>query len=576
MEGVILNENGGETTWDLDKKRTDFANQLLSICAVPTDCDMLVYPLTISLDSTEESSASLIVRARVKALWEKVLENIENTTTTITTSIVTGNPGIGKTRSMDYLLKLLLHKNKLVFYDQRESGIVLVFVPPTIHRLDETYKVYCTKNFDAEETQLNVQSGSSPPYYLFNPANDPARNVMPRGNLNYHLVIAVSPNPYHVKGWWKSHGCLGKYVMPSWTLSELSACAPLFKLTHKQMVSGFCRYGGIIRPIVGTQFMKDSYESDLLEGVDALPANTMECMLRGDMIGINSQSIHVPSGLFRIEPTTDDFQTFFVSFASPFTCALVAAKFWTRMAQMGHGSDRRYTKWFEFLCILVLSKGGSFQARRLMSTSEKKTLSASASSFITRSLSEELESSASDLFFMSNENSLTETSAGSFTEPTKASNANKDFYNLWASNQLPAGSHNNYILVPRTKTLPVVDCVSLPHPKSGIPRGFQVIVSGSHPVSYGETETILSLLFPNDSQKDEHFDLYFVVPEHLVDDFKRQNLKGGKNKRSLHHRVNQYVIGISVDNIQDFARLYQKCVDDNLANFMEHMLYHSS
>lgn len=114
-----------------------------------------------------------------------------------------------------------------------------------------------------------------------------------------------------------------------------------------------------------------------------------------------------------------------------------------------------------------------------------------------------------------------------------------------------------------------MDCVSLPHPETG-PRGFQVTVSGTHPISYNECEKILNALGDKTP-----LNLYFVVPTHVAANFKRQSFKGGTNKPSLHDRVNQYVIGVSIDHIKDFSKLYEDCVNDKLAEFMEKTMYNT-
>eukprot|EP00615_Pteridomonas_danica_P016902 CAMPEP_0114401950 /NCGR_PEP_ID=MMETSP0102-20121206/17629_1 /TAXON_ID=38822 ORGANISM="Pteridomonas danica, Strain PT" /NCGR_SAMPLE_ID=MMETSP0102 /ASSEMBLY_ACC=CAM_ASM_000212 /LENGTH=745 /DNA_ID=CAMNT_0001565279 /DNA_START=14 /DNA_END=2249 /DNA_ORIENTATION=+ len=638
MVGVIA-EVGGTTKWKHDDGRTTFANQLRNFDGIEMGKNVRQFPLTRTLDQ-KEVSAPLIVRSGVKLMWESVLKDIlDNPEKKVTTSIVTGNPGVGKTRSMDYLLRLLLLRNELVFYDQREIGVVFVFVPPDIHKLDNTYRVYFTENLTGSETWLSSQSGQSPPFYLYNPAHDSNKNGIPLGNLHFHLVIAASPNPKHVKGWWKSPSNLRKHIMPSWTLDELLAvcpslfkmnekdvissflplwwkspsnlrkhimpswtldellavcpslfkmnekdvissflplwwkspsnlrkhimpswtldellavCPSLFKMNEKDVISHFCRYGGVLRAIVGDTKV---YESGLRDGVADLPPNTMENMLLENMVGIDSENVHISSGLYRIEPDPNDWSCANITFASPYTCALVAGRFWETIAQEGRGSDRRYTEWFELLCMLVLAKGGTFQVRPLLAPSgnSNETLN--------------LELDESNLVFMtpSDVEYMEDDDANDDAEEHGKLNANDEFYKRWASNDTA-----NIILAPRTTNLPVVDCVSLPH-QTDCPMGFQVTVSGTHPISYGECKKILDA-FPDGTT----LNLYFVVPTHVADHFKRQAFKGGTKKPSLHDRVNQNVIGITIDHVLDFSKLYQRCVGDKLARFMEDTMYNST
>jgi hypothetical protein len=203
--------------------------------------------------------------------------------------------------------------------------------------------------------------------------------------------------------------------------------------------------------------------------------------------------------------------------------------------------------------MLVLAKGGTFEARRLLannnSASSNETLDLVKSNLM---IVEATDNYIND--FDSNDESEEQSS-----QPT----TNDEFYNRWALGVAPEG---NCILAPRTTNLPVVDCVSLPHPETG-PRGFQVTVSTTNPISYNECKKILQTL--DNSAK---LDLYFVVPTHVAASFKRQNFKGGSGKPPLHERVDQYVIGISVDHVTELSRLYEESVSVMLAEHMQNIM----
>jgi hypothetical protein len=128
MQGIIVPPSGkSTTTWLYSQDVTDFANELRTVEGISLGTGSVVqYPLKLSM--IEEVNPCLFVRHRVKILWEKVLEDCDRLPHS-TRSIVTGNPGIGKTRSMAYLLRLLLQRGEIVFYDDREYSKVYVFVP---------------------------------------------------------------------------------------------------------------------------------------------------------------------------------------------------------------------------------------------------------------------------------------------------------------------------------------------------------------------------------------------------------------------------------------------------------------
>jgi hypothetical protein len=145
-----------------------------------------------------------------------------------------------------------------------------------------------------------------------NPAHVDVKNGAPSGRLRHKLVIATSPNPIHVKGWWKGDGFrfLGTYIMPSWSLDDLHLVCPFFEgLDRNDMIRLYYRYGGVLRPIVGSEQTRVHYEHILQAGLHQLPADTMQTMLmKPDNIAIGAvgANVHVASGLYSLEPSDDN------------------------------------------------------------------------------------------------------------------------------------------------------------------------------------------------------------------------------------------------------------------------------
>ena len=71
-----------------------------------------VIPMKTFLQDTEENSPSIITRKSTRDLWDIV---VEITTTPKTHVLVTGSSGVGKSRSMAYLLRKLLLNGKTPF-----------------------------------------------------------------------------------------------------------------------------------------------------------------------------------------------------------------------------------------------------------------------------------------------------------------------------------------------------------------------------------------------------------------------------------------------------------------------------
>ena len=109
--------------------------------------------MTNFLQDNESDSPDLFIRQCQKELWGEVLIFLESLASS--RAIVTGNPGIGKSRSMNYFLKLLLIKRKTVIFEARKDLKAFIFVPQE----GSLYKVWFCMNFNPTAcAALNNQS----------------------------------------------------------------------------------------------------------------------------------------------------------------------------------------------------------------------------------------------------------------------------------------------------------------------------------------------------------------------------------------------------------------------------------
>jgi hypothetical protein len=628
MDGYITTA-GGTIKWKVEQRRTEFANNLLSCQCQHLGANIQYFPLTHTM-RTYEKSAQLILRQSVKLLWEGVLEDIISLShgeqkKKKTISIVTGNPGIGLTRSMDYLLRLLLLRNELVFYEEREIGVVRAFVPPHLHNSDNNYLVFCTTNFDARETCLNEDSTKPTPYYLYNPDHNPSRNAIPSGYLQHHLVIATAPVPHNIKATARYASAITKrYFMPSWKLDELLVVGPsLFELDQREIISKFCIFGGVLRPMVGSPHMIDSCLNELTSGSYRLPKNTMKNILDNNMVVIasGSEDGHIDSGLFMIEPDQTAIQSSpaaVVTFASPFACALIAVEFWNVIDDV---HNPFLMEWLKLVCILVISKGGKFEVRQLFPSNLKQAADIDENNIEKDDGYEEEEENKfvrlapSSLLFSVPPSPRDFTSDGlhDYAARVSASESEHDngpktdgenssliFYRRWVSDALidchDATTNSlkkcTLISAPPKATftssdddIPIpslVDYVSLPHHPDIGPIGYKVVFSSECPISYDECETILEAL-----PASIHLNLYFITSTHIADHFKHQSFvsRGGgggascdEKHKQLESRVNQYVIGLSHYDLMKFLDGFREngLSNDNdnrrLAEFIENTM----
>jgi hypothetical protein len=138
------------------------------------------------LQENERNSTSLYLRDNQIELWNEVYTYLSEPGSN---AIVTGNSGIGKSRSMTYLLKLLLENKKNVIYEARKDKKVFAFTV----QVDGTYGVeVCTNVYQLKDysfTSRNILDDTSS-FYLIDPDKGEEGIV----NVAAHTVLAASPN----------------------------------------------------------------------------------------------------------------------------------------------------------------------------------------------------------------------------------------------------------------------------------------------------------------------------------------------------------------------------------------------
>ena len=91
------------------------------------DAEMTYIAMTEALQNNERDQPDIFLRKCQKELWAEVIDFLESIKHS--NAIITGNPGIGKSRSMAYCLKLLLKKKKTVVYEARKDNTAFAFIP---------------------------------------------------------------------------------------------------------------------------------------------------------------------------------------------------------------------------------------------------------------------------------------------------------------------------------------------------------------------------------------------------------------------------------------------------------------
>ena len=71
----------------------------------------------------DQANPNLFVRSSGKEIWQRIATK----THPLEGALVTGSPGIGKSRSLTYLLKLLLENRQTVIFECRKTEEVFLF-----------------------------------------------------------------------------------------------------------------------------------------------------------------------------------------------------------------------------------------------------------------------------------------------------------------------------------------------------------------------------------------------------------------------------------------------------------------
>ena len=190
-----------------------------------------------------EDVAEMWVRSCYETLFEKILVLYNQNKSKIGV-LVTGNPGIGKSFFLVYLLWRFTQLGKIVIFESAEEKKVYVFKP------GKEPVLILGSPVELEEL------GNKGSVFLHNPmANHEPLFV------NAFTVLASSPNPNNYKGFCKRRGCR-RFCMPVWSEDEVMSCnssLQSWNLKREEIEKGFSVFGGIPRFLLDY----DTYYQDL-------------------------------------------------------------------------------------------------------------------------------------------------------------------------------------------------------------------------------------------------------------------------------------------------------------------------
>mmetsp|Transcript_1142 Transcript_1142/g.1461 ORF Transcript_1142/g.1461 Transcript_1142/m.1461 type:complete len:538 (+) Transcript_1142:34-1647(+) len=303
----------------------------------------------------KERFSELIVRDCYKKLFDIILDSYGTAESQGT--IVTGNPGIGKSYFLFYCLFRFIKLGKTVVFESSQQNSYWLYRP--------NEATLCLEGVSPEDVFLE-QLRSRSTVFLFDPNKDSPTSV------KAFTIIAASPQIENFKEFFKTEG-VNKLFMPGWSRAEVEKMPS--SLTSDQKSEMYQKYGGIPRYI----------KNDLKWGA----------ILFGKVDACNPTDVIKSAGLLENYREShmllqyvvnDDYQVESVQFASNYIFELLIKKWETSnkealnlffhetKAIKGLGVARG--KVFEVLAHRVLVKGGTYRTRKLGTTSGSSSSSA--------------------------------------------------------------------------------------------------------------------------------------------------------------------------------------------------------
>ena len=480
--------------------------------------------LTHWLQSNEKGSTDLFSRTCQRELWNEVYAYLEATHNGH--AMITGNPGIGKSRSMTYLLRVLLQNGKTVIYQARKDDRVYVFVPPNGHRTGSEYKVWGS-NLSTWAPGGCLVAQNANHYCLIDP-DLPAAIV----GISSHIVLSASPNPDHFKEFLKLQKAI-TWCMPIWKKQELKVLQPYLeiennvKLTDVEFEARYFDFGGRIRFLYATQPKFKNNWTLLKTSIRKLGLSELTKALAYEVIEMSQSDKGTPSMLFVYdvlgEPSTYSSITYKylqeegnmkVLIASERVRQLLCANYWNEIMNVLNPNSFAYSgnatsngRLFELVSRVYLEFEVKLDAR-----SDSKNI---------------------DHQFQVPEGKRREV-GGSWDQYLV------ECSKLQTSSSITSGPRD--IVSPKATNQPVLDMMD------ACDRAYQFAVGKEHGVNLIHLQTIVQILklTPQDPLK-----LYFVIPEFNVSEFKwkfdGQSKIGKKSSNFVKSCVKIYMICVPKD-----------------------------
>jgi len=204
-----VNPRGRSNIYARNLQYENFAEELIREEPVDAGAGLQVTKLTIPFEFTQAfEDPRLITRPNTRAVYEAVFSMILHDASA-KRILVEGAPGIGKSRNLIYLLKLLFGENRKVIYHSAAEQAVYVFVPPsellgtraTAGAPSNRYRCYTTsENLFLKTPEKNLTRDPRN-VYLY----DSSLALGEPPQVNCFVVLVASPNAKHLSNFTRGY-----------------------------------------------------------------------------------------------------------------------------------------------------------------------------------------------------------------------------------------------------------------------------------------------------------------------------------------------------------------------------------
>ena len=339
--------------WTYHSLATKYANELRDAESKPIGAGVEMIKLKNYLQTSEQASPDLITRACVRELWAEVRKV---TQTPFKNVLVTGSSGIGKSRSMAYLLRGLLLEGRTVVYHSNSEKTVFKFCLSSDGRYEAKY--VDEDDFRPAST-VELQDESN--FYLV----DTATNSISPPHVKAHTVLASSPNSEHFAQFVRNSPVHRLYMSP-WSLEEMEAARREISphLTTKELKTRFQHLGGFPRTVLGDESAYVIALEAALAAVATMKLDMLRSILQRLIATIDNRKPDMPSShivCYRAEaPYTKQRLAFVSEDVQQQLAVRYAEKLWNNMENLPKEMAAFKGYAFQELALKRLAAGGTF------------------------------------------------------------------------------------------------------------------------------------------------------------------------------------------------------------------------